>query len=154
MELPGWLSTVHRLFSLITSSASRTSSSSKQLGSGWSLSDESGWPGTSLGCGMRCMSIKWASSCALPNGLTLDLLLGKTSGTGLWKGTSFHFALQTGQIWFPCFTLDVMQWKWKEWEHSAVNIACPAPGLMEVRHIEHVFCKNQGSIKIVKKCQL
>lgn len=28
-----------------------------------------------------------------------------------------------------------MQWKWKEWEHSAVKMAWPWPGFIEVRHI-------------------
>lgn len=58
------------------------------------------------------------------------------------KGISFHFALQTGQIWLPCFTFEVMQWKWKECEHSAVKIACPCPRFIEVKHIAQVFLED------------
>lgn len=31
-----------------------------------------------------------------------------------------------------------MQWKWKEWEHSAVKMACPCPVFIEFRQIAHV----------------
>ena len=41
----------------------------------------------------------------------------------LFKGTSLHVALQTGQTRFPWRTLEAMHEKWKEWEHSAVKRA-------------------------------
>lgn len=53
----------------------------------------------------------------------LDALRWLGSGHGTCDGISFHFARQTGQIWFPYLTFEAMQWKWNEWEHSAVNIA-------------------------------
>lgn len=32
-----------------------------------------------------------------------------------------------------------MQWKWKEWEHSAIKMAWPCPVFMAVRHIAQVL---------------
>jgi hypothetical protein len=54
------------------------------------------------------------------------------------NGISFHFARHTGHIWFPCFTFEAMQWKWKECEHSAVNIAWPDPCFILAKHIAQV----------------
>lgn len=57
----------------------------------------------------------------------------------LSTGISFHFARQTGQMRFPCFTFDVMQLKWKECEHSAVKMAWPFVVFIVVKHIAQIL---------------
>ncbi|KAF5770686.1 hypothetical protein HanXRQr2_Chr14g0662241 [Helianthus annuus] len=56
-------------------------------------------------------------------GFILVLPNGGPGLVGPCNGTSFHFALQTGQILLPCFTFEAIHWKWNECEHSAVKIA-------------------------------
>lgn len=45
-----------------------------------------------------------------------------------------------GHRWLPCLTLEEIQLKWKECEHSAVKMARPWPGFMLPKHMTHVFC--------------
>lgn len=68
--------------------------------------------------------------------LVLFLLAGFKGGA--CQGTSFHVARHTGHTRLPYLTLEAMQEKWKEWEHSAVKRAWPCPAFMTSKHIEQV----------------
>lgn len=118
---------------------SKTSSSSKTPGSGvWNIVEICPFV-SDRGGRRRRRTVIHPSSWGLLTGLILALPW-EISYAGVWNGISFHFARQIGQIWFPCFTLEVIQWKWKEWEHSAVKMAWPWPDSMVFRHIAQVLC--------------
>lgn len=67
---------------------------------------------------------------------------GTGTGSLTNRGTCFHSVLQRGQILLPCLTLEVMQSKWNECEHSAVNIAFPSSFLISSKQIAHLLCRK------------